>query len=68
MNCNQSSLVRQKNTTIPLGRQLMGLALRIFDLAGGAVLLLKDLLIIDLPNFVKRCYYVVAASTILHQR
>ena len=48
----------QKNTTMPLGCQLMGSALRVFDVGGDAVLLLKDLSIIDLSNFAKRCYYV----------
>ena len=58
----------QKNTIMPLGCQLMGSVPRIFGLAGGMVLVLKDLSIIDLSNFAKKCYYVVAASTILRQR
>ena len=36
----------------------MDLAICIFDLAGGAALLPKDLSIIDLSNFAERCYYV----------
>ena len=68
MNCNQSSLVRQKNTTMRLGCQLMDSVLRVFGLDGGMVLLPKDLSIIDLPNLVKRCYHVVVSFTILRQR
>ena len=53
---------------MPLGCQLMGSALRVFGLDGGMVLPPKDLSIIDLPNFVKRCYYVVVSFTLLRQR
>jgi hypothetical protein len=46
----------------------MGSVLRVFGLAGGAALHFKDLLIIDLPNFVKRWYDVVTSLAILRQR
>ena len=43
---------------MPLACQTMGSALCIFGLTEVAVLFLKDLSIIDLSNFAKRCYYV----------